>query len=93
MDDTGKAWEGRAEIEKAIAGDGNASSRPRLTVTVQGVRFIKPDVALMRGSSLAEGAGVPAGEGGGHWAVVCVKIGGQWKVVAEDNAAHPPAGR
>lgn len=90
VDTSGKAWEGRAEIEKQLAGGDNPSARPRLTLTVQGVRFIKPDVALMRGSSMVEGGDVPPGQGAGHWAVVCMKIGGQWKVVAADTAANPP---
>jgi uncharacterized protein (TIGR02246 family) len=89
VDVNGKAWQGRAEIEKDLAG-GNPSARPRLTLTVQGVRFIKPDVALMRGSSMVQGGNVPPGGGAGHWAVVAMKAGGQWKIVAAEAAANPP---
>ncbi len=44
----------------------------------------------MRGSSMVEGGDMPPGAGAGHWAVVCMKVGGQWKVMAANAAANPP---
>jgi uncharacterized protein (TIGR02246 family) len=90
VDETGKTWDGKSEIEKGLTGDGSSSNRVRLTLTTDAVRFIKPDVALMRGTSTAEGGNVPPGGGGGHWAVVAMKIAGQWKVVAAQAAVNPP---
>lgn len=89
VDPSGKAWEGRDQIEKQLAGDGQGT-RPRLTLTTHAVRFIKPDVALSRGTSNYEGGNIPPGQGAGHWAAVSMKLGGQWKVVAVDTAANPP---
>ena len=91
VDVSGRVWEGRAQLEKELAGDSSAAARPRLNLTVQAVRFIKPDVALVRGTSMIEGGNVPPGEGSGHWAVVAMKIGGQWKVEMAEAAANPPA--
>jgi uncharacterized protein (TIGR02246 family) len=89
VDVSGQAYEGRPAIEKEMAG-GDPSRQPRLSLTVGAVRFIKPDVALMRGTSIVEGGDAPPGQGAGHWAVVCMKVGGQWKVVAAQAAANPP---
>jgi uncharacterized protein (TIGR02246 family) len=89
VDVDGTAFEGRAEIERNLAGDGT-SKPPRLTLTVDAVRFVKPDVALMRGKSTVESPNVPPGGGGGHWAVVAMKVAGQWKVIAAQAAMNPP---
>lgn len=89
VDETGKIWDGKAEIEKNLT-EGNRSSRPRLTLTTDAVRFIRPDVALMRGKSMVEGGDAPPGGGGGHWAVVAMKVAGHRKVVAAEAAVTPP---
>lgn len=90
VDAFGKAFEGRSEIEKQVAGGDTQGKPERLTLTVEAVRFIKPDVALMRGRSTTEGGTVPQGQGDGHWAAVSMKVAGQWKVVAAEAAVHPP---
>lgn len=94
VDENGKVLEGKSAIAQALAGGANAPNRIRLSLTVDAVRLIKPDVALMRGNSMVSGGDVPAGAGAGHWAVVAMKVAGQWKVIAAQAAANPPmAGR
>jgi uncharacterized protein (TIGR02246 family) len=90
VDETGRTLEGKPEIAKALTGGGSAANRVHLALTVEAVRFIKPDVALMRGRSTATGGDVPAGGGSGHWAVVAMKMAGQWKVVAAQAAVDMP---
>ncbi len=79
--DDGQVYRGRAAIEKDLAETlGGAMKGTSFRATVDGVGFVKPDVAIAYGTSQVESA--PSRPNKGHYVVTCVKAGGSWKVVA-----------
>ncbi len=79
--DDGQVHKGRAAIEKDLAQAlGGPMKGTSFKVTVDGVGFLKPDVAIAYGTSQVESA--PNGANKGHYVVTCVKAGGSWKAVA-----------
>ncbi len=79
--DDGQVHKGRAAIEKDLAQTlGGPMKGTSFRATVDGVGFLKPDVAIAYGSSEIESS--PSRPNKGHYVVTCVKAGGSWKVVA-----------
>lgn len=100
MNPVGQLASSRAEIEKMFAGDHGPTGLFRsstLKQTVHRVRFVKPDVAVVRGDWESSGAVGPQGapmnpSPKGHFTLVFVKQGGQWKVVMGEAMQPVPGG-
>jgi len=95
----GQTWRGRAEMEKGFAADHAATGLFRSSTirqTIDRLRFVKPDVAVVHGSWETTGAVGPDGapllpSPKGRLMLVFVKRDGQWKVVSGE-AMQPLAG-
>ena len=89
---TGTPIVGRPEIEKSmakdLAGDMKGST---FDVTMDTIRFIRPDTAMVVGTTLIKGAAMGPPEGlKGHYLLVATKQGSAWRVLAVHAAAMPP---
>jgi uncharacterized protein (TIGR02246 family) len=80
----GKVAKGRADVEKLMAEEHATFAKgTTFTNNVTGVRFLKPDVALLDASYEIAGVMGPGGKAGsmkGLYTVVLVKKGGKWWV-------------
>jgi len=85
----GTVTQGRAAIEKDFAQVKASDLKgAKLTSTTDTVRFIRPDLALTRGSYSISCDGAPE-PFKGHYLAVATKQGGSWKLVAVHTAAMP----
>ncbi len=88
----GKFFGNRADIEKthveAFAGDLKAA---RLTTTVDEIRFVRPDVAIVSGTFAVTGADLPV-QPKGPQLVVLTKEKGQWAIAAHQLMIPLPSG-
>jgi uncharacterized protein (TIGR02246 family) len=87
----GVETKGRAAIEKNMA-DSLAGEMKGTTfvATMDTIRFIKPDVAVVQGTTNITGGATPPDGLKGHYLLVATKQGGSWKVLAVHTAALPP---
>jgi uncharacterized protein (TIGR02246 family) len=82
---------GRAEIEKTLAQDLSGEMKgSTFGVTMDTIRFIRPDIALVHGTTNITGGGAPPEGLKGHYQLVATKEGGAWKALAVHAAAMPP---
>ncbi len=79
--DDGQVRKGRGAIEKDIQALLTGSLKgTSLAVTADGVGFLKPDVAVLYGTTQVESG--PARPRTGHYVMTCVKSGTSWKAVS-----------
>ncbi len=91
---------GRAAIEKMFASDHGPTGLFRsstLKQMIHRVRFLKPDVAVVHGAWETSGAVGPQGapmnpSPKGHFMLVFVKQGGEWRVVVGQAMQPVPSG-
>ena len=90
VDEQGMETRGRAAIEKGFAQVMSESKGATFAGTVDTIRFIRPDLALVQGTFNVTGGGMPPEGFKGHYLAVAAKQGGSWKILAVHNAAMPP---
>jgi uncharacterized protein (TIGR02246 family) len=82
---------GRAAIEKGMVEDlAGEMKGATFAVTMDTIRFVRPDLALVQGTTNITGGGTPPNGLKGHYLLVATKQGGSWKVLAVHTAAMPP---
>ena len=85
---------GRAAIEKSIAADLSGELKgSTFAITTDTIQFIRPDLALINGTTNITGGATPPEGLKGHHLAVATKQGGAWKVAAVHAAAMPPAAK
>jgi len=92
VDESGKETKGRAAIVKDFA-EAKASDDlkgAKIDITVNTIRFIRPDLAVSHGTYTVTGGKMPPEGAKGHYMAVDVKQGGSWKSKALHLAAMPP---
>jgi len=88
----GMVTTGRAAIEKSLAADLSGELKgSTFAVTMDTIRFIRSDMALVNGTTNITGGALPPEGLKGHYLAVATKQGGAWKVAAVHTAAMPPA--
>jgi uncharacterized protein (TIGR02246 family) len=89
----GTALVGRANIEKGLTQDlAGEMKGSTFDVTIDDIRFIKPDTAVVHGTTTIKGAGSSPDGLKGHYLLVATKQGSAWKALAVHAAAVPPPG-
>jgi uncharacterized protein (TIGR02246 family) len=78
IDDEGEVVRGRAAIEKEMADFFAEGASVRLAVTTESRRFIRPDVAIERGTAVVTSADGGSAQGG--YTTVWSKVEGSWKM-------------
>jgi uncharacterized protein (TIGR02246 family) len=87
----GMETKGRAAIETGMAQDLSGELKgTTFAVTMDTIRFVRPDLALVQGTTNITGGGTPPDGLKGHYLLVATKQGGSWKVLAVHTAAMPP---
>ena len=87
----GMVTTGRAAIEKNIAADLSGGMKgTTFAITMDSLQFIRPDLALVTGTTNITGGATPPEGLKGHHLAVATKQGGAWKVAAVHTAAMPP---
>ncbi len=96
----GRMTRGRSEIEKRLAEEHSFFYKgSQFTSTVDSIRFIRPDVAVVDGAWQAVGVRAPNGKElpalKGLYTLVVSKKGGKWQAVSSRTMvpAAPPGGR
>ena len=100
MNPVGRQAANRAEIERMFADEHGASGLFRSSTikeTVDRIRFVKPDVAVVHGTWQTTGAIGPQGapmspSPSGHFMLVFVKQGSQWKIATGEAMTPVPGG-
>ena len=90
VNEPGMEAKGRTEIERAFAQVMSRWKVETISGTLDTIRFIRPDLALLQGATGITGGGTPPGGLKGHYMAVATKQGGSWKIVAAHSAAMPP---
>jgi uncharacterized protein (TIGR02246 family) len=89
IDVQGVETRGRAAIEKGFAQVMSETKGATFAGTVDTIRFIRPDLALVQGTINITGGGMPPEGFKGHYLAVVAKQGGSWKILAVHDAAMP----
>jgi uncharacterized protein (TIGR02246 family) len=87
---SGVTHQGRAAIESDMISDGigTAKTGTTLSIGMNEVRFLGPNLAVATGTTRFSGGAQP---GGGHYLSVVRKVGGEWKIAAVHTAINPPS--
>jgi uncharacterized protein (TIGR02246 family) len=87
----GVETKGRAAIEKNMADSLSGEMKgTAFAATMDTIRFIRADVAVVQGTTNITGGGTPPDGLKGHYLLVATKQGGSWKLLAVHAAAMPP---
>lgn len=93
IDDTGRRWAGREEIEKGYMEIFAANPDGDIQIGIESLRLVSKGAAIEDGSSIVVSA--PAGAGVSKYTAFHVKVGDQWLMASVRNSwiESPPAVR
>jgi uncharacterized protein (TIGR02246 family) len=86
--DDGQVTQGRAAIHEQLEASFATNAGARLVVTVDSIRFIKPEVAIERGTAIVASTKGPASTG--NYTIVHAKNGSRWYIVSLQEDVQPP---
>jgi uncharacterized protein (TIGR02246 family) len=88
-DESGRSYDGRAAIEKEYAELFKDHRGATITVTIESIRFLGPDIAMEKGIAKVKFPGENA-ETGSRYTVVHARRDGQWIMVQGRDAPYVP---
>jgi uncharacterized protein (TIGR02246 family) len=88
-DESGRSYDGRAAIEKEYAELFKDHRGATVTVTIESIRFLGPDIAMEKGIAKVKFPG-ENGETGSRYTVVHARRDGQWIMVEGRDAPYVP---
>jgi uncharacterized protein (TIGR02246 family) len=86
-DESGQAFQGRAAIEKEYADLFKEHRGATMTVTIESIRFLGPDVAIEKGIAKVKSADASLGA---RYTVVHARRDGKWTMVVARDAPYVP---
>ena len=88
-DESGQSYHGRAAIEKEYADLFKEHRGATMTVTIESIRFLGPDIAVEKGIAKVKVAGGDAAHGA-RYTVVHARRDGKWIMVVGRDAPYVP---